>query len=70
MISNLDGLNANVQIFNRWGILVYENLNYNNDWDGTATNAGGGGLPDGTYYYVIQIEGENEPRTGTLTIWR
>lgn len=70
VITNLDGLNANVQIFNRWGILVYENLNYNNDWDGTATNAGGGGLPDGTYYYVIQIEGENEPRTGTLTIWR
>ena len=70
VISNLNDLRAHVQIFNRWGILVYENLDYNNDWDGTATNAGGGGLPDGTYYYVIQIEGENEPRTGTLTIWR
>jgi gliding motility-associated-like protein len=70
VISNIEDLRTQVQIFNRWGILVYENLDYNNDWDGTATNAGGGGLPDGTYYFVIQIEGENEPRTGTLTIWR
>jgi gliding motility-associated-like protein len=81
--ANDDGYNdtwriENIQLFpsnrvlivNRWGDVVYQSDFYNNDWDGTATNAGGGGLPDGTYYYVIQIEGENEPRTGTLTIWR
>jgi gliding motility-associated-like protein len=69
-INNLNNLNAQVQIFNRWGTLVFEDPDYNNDWDGTSTSGEGGGVPDGTYYYVIQIEGEDEPRTGTLTIWR
>ncbi len=72
-ILNLNGLNANVQIFNRWGNLVYASENYQNDWNGTA-NQGlvvyGEELPAGTYYYIIQIEGESEPRKDYLTLWR
>ena len=72
-ILNLNGLNANVQIFNRWGNLVYANENYQNDWTGIA-NQGlvvyGEELPAGTYYYIIQIEGEAEPRKDYLTLWR
>jgi gliding motility-associated-like protein len=72
-ILNLKGLNANVQIYNRWGNLVYSNENYQNDWNGTA-NQGlvlfGEELPEGTYYYIIQIEGEAEPRKDYLTLWR
>jgi gliding motility-associated-like protein len=39
-----------LSIFNRWGKKVYEKQGYKNDWDG-------GGLEDGTYYYVLKIEG-------------
>ena len=72
-ILNLRGLNANVQIYNRWGNLVYSNENYQNDWTGIA-NQGlvlyGEELPSGTYYYIIQIEGEAQPRKDYLTLWR
>jgi gliding motility-associated-like protein len=40
-----------VTIFNRNGAVVYQSKNYNNTWDGTYN---GKGLPDGTYYWVIQ----------------
>jgi len=44
-----------VQIFNRWGTKLYETNNYSNDWDGMYN---GSELPDGTYYYVIEHNGE------------
>lgn len=48
--------NNTVQIFNKWGDMVYEKRNYNNTWSGTKTN--GDPLADGTYYYLIKL---NEP---------
>lgn len=36
-------------VYNRWGNLVYEKENYQNNWDG-------GDLPEGVYYYVLNIE--------------
>jgi gliding motility-associated-like protein len=72
-ILNLNGRNAEVRVYNRWGNLVYESLNYQNDWGGTSdigVQFGGDRLPEGTYYYQIQIEGETEIRNGILTIWR
>jgi gliding motility-associated-like protein len=73
VIENLNGLNANVHIYNRYGSLVYESRNYQNDWNGTA-NAGlvlyGEELPEGTYYYIISIEGETENRLNFITLWR
>ncbi len=72
-ILNLNGLTAHVQIFNRWGNLVYESENYQNDWIGNS-NQGvvlfGNELPAGTYYYIIQIEGETDARKDYLTLWR
>jgi gliding motility-associated-like protein len=72
-ILNLNGLNADVKIFNRWGDLVFSDPNYQNNWDGTS-NKGlviyGEELPAGTYFYIIQIEGEAEPRKDYLTLWR
>lgn len=38
-----------LSVWNRWGILVYEQENYQNNWDGDD-------LPDGTYYYVLKVE--------------
>lgn len=51
-----------VLIYNRWGDLVWEGKNYDNKnvfWDGANKN--GRRLPDGTYYYVLEIT-NNTPR--------
>ena len=54
--------NTSLQIFNRWGKLIYETGNYQNDWDGKDH-------PDGVYYYTLSLpDGDN--RKGTLTIIR
>jgi gliding motility-associated-like protein len=40
------------KVFNRWGNIVYEKPNYNNEWDGR--NNDGEDLPDGTYFVVFE----------------
>lgn len=50
-----------LRIYNRWGQVVYEATNYQNQW-------GGGDVTDGTYYYEVLVSGEEKPRTGHLTI--
>jgi gliding motility-associated-like protein len=42
-------------VYNRSGIVVYEQSNYQNDWAGT--NNSGDLLPDGVYYYVVDFFG-------------
>ena len=73
IIENLNGRNAQLQVFNRWGQKVYEADSYQNDWNGSA-NKGivlfGEQLPEGTYYYLINIEGEVETRKDFITLWR
>ena len=47
-----------VMVFNRWGDKVFEKINYQNDWDGTAPGGAfgnSGTLPAGTYYYIITV---------------
>jgi gliding motility-associated-like protein len=49
----------NLKVFNRWGALVYSHPEYDNNWDGTANSGlvfGNNKLPQGTYYYVIDLE--------------
>ena len=41
---------SELTIFNRWGRVVYHSKDYQNDWDG-------GGLSDGTYFYVLKCHG-------------
>lgn len=61
-----------VQIFDKYGDVVYEQSNYNNDWSGKAST--GVALPDGTYYYLIKLNGVNplgkDVLTGTILIKR
>ena len=71
---NGDGLNdflelvaKKVEIFNRYGKEVYSKENYNNDWHGQFM--GGGLMPDGTYYYVIELV-SGEKKTGWIYINR
>jgi len=49
-----------IEVFNRWGNVVYRNSDYNNEWDGRAMSQyGGGDLPPGTYYYIINAKESN-----------
>ena len=64
-----------VTIFNRWGQVVYKTTDYKNDWYGTGTNGALGNLlPQGTYYYLVELTGgvftNKEVRKGYLTIKR
>lgn len=47
-----------LKIFNRWGAAVYENGSWANNWD--ASNNGGAALPDDTYYYVLDLGGDQQ----------
>ena len=62
-----DGYRSKLEVFNRWGTLVYQSkgIRYDNSWDGKSTEAAmvsiGEDLPSGTYFYVFKItfvEGE------------
>ena len=56
-----------LEIFNRYGIKVYSRSDYTNQWSGQTDK--GEELPDGTYYYVINLStGENQ--TGWIYINR
>ena len=55
-----------VQIFNRWGAILYENYNEYIPWDGKFN---GKDIPVGTYYFIITIK-NHQPFTGALTITR
>ncbi len=55
---------SNLYIMDRNGHIVYESMDYKNNWD--AAN-----VPDGTYFYRLQLnDGKNSEKSGTLTIIR
>jgi gliding motility-associated-like protein len=59
---NIEFLNAKrVEIFNRWGMMVYSKNNYKNEWEGQTDK--GEILPDGTYYWIIYFE-DKESQAG------
>lgn len=43
----------NIQIFDRWGVLLYEATNKNEGWNGRTAN--GEDVTEGTYYYRVTI---------------
>ena len=58
----IQGINAfpdnTVTVINRWGDVVFEQTNYDNEsvyWNGTLPN--GAEAPGGTYFFVIEITG-------------
>ncbi|TLG99008.1 T9SS C-terminal target domain-containing protein, partial [Bizionia argentinensis JUB59] len=62
------GYSYDVQVFNRWGAIIYKQTNYQNNWNGTAHKSSIGGansIPNGTYYYIINIKNSGfKPITG------
>lgn len=59
-----------VQIFNRWGVLVFEREHYDNTnvvfkgiSEGRVTVKDSNGLPEGTYYYILKYKDhQSNPR--------
>lgn len=69
-IANIEANPLNtLQIFNKWGNLIYETERYQNDWDGRWNNKL---LPDGTYYYLLEIEedGNKNVYRGSIELQR
>jgi gliding motility-associated-like protein len=70
----IDGLeaypNTEIWIYDRWGLEVYHSNNYLNDWDGRSQsklNVGGDELPEGTYYYLLRLGGDDtKPQSGKI----
>ena len=62
--------NYHMQIYNRWGSLIYETNNINPGWDGTFN---GDSCPDGVYFYIIDATGFSKKTYhlhGTVTLLR
>ncbi|QNH61823.1 gliding motility-associated C-terminal domain-containing protein [Hymenobacter sediminicola] len=51
-----------LQVFNRWGTMVFETKEYHNNW-------GGQGLPNGIYYYLLR-DTDNRRAKGWVEITR
>ncbi len=68
VIPNADAFDrVEVKVYDRYGVLVFEDLDYQNDWEGTR---GADILPDGTYYYLITFPGTTINYSGALTLLR
>jgi len=50
--------NARVEIYNEWGQLIFESDGYDDPWDGRFA---GEFVPDGTYYYIIDLKDSGDP---------
>jgi len=57
---------TNIEIFNRWGMKVFESKGQNMGWDGRTTT--GAEVPDGTYFYIVDVKGI--VKKGSITLMR
>jgi gliding motility-associated-like protein len=64
---------ASLQIYNRWGNLVYESAPYDNKWQGTSNVGGvlfGANLPEGTYFYMLDLKNDEKLSSGYVILKR
>ncbi|MUP46631.1 gliding motility-associated C-terminal domain-containing protein [Gramella sp. BOM4] len=66
--------NYTIEIYNRWGKVVYKGNANTPEWDGTATESGALGddtLPVGVYFYLLDFnDGVTSPRRGKVYLSR
>ena len=82
VIELCDLFSLKIEIYNRWGNLVYEKENYgsvehwgsiNAWWDGRSSHGwtvGKDKLPPGTYFYILYLDDGKEPRAGSIFLNR
>ena len=66
VFKNLESLENNLEVFNRWGTTVFKKDNYQNDWDGDD-------LSDGTYFFILNVvfpNSNSKTYKGTLSLIR
>ncbi|HBS86863.1 MAG TPA: hypothetical protein DEA97_09915 [Bacteroidales bacterium] len=56
-----------VEIYNRWGQMIFESNGYNEMWDGTYN---GQEMPHGSYVFILDLGEGSEPINGIVTIIR
>ena len=56
---------STVQVYNRWGQILYESRGYSVPWDGTYN---GNKVDVADYYFIIDYKVGEEPITGTVTV--
>jgi len=64
LFEGLEGYEGSkVQVYNRWGRLIYTSDDYKNNWDGENH-------PDGTYFFILTLNEKYKitPFHGTMTI--
>lgn len=60
--------NASLEVYSKWGVLVYQTDGLTVKWDGNDMN--GNQLPAGTYYYIINLDQGSITQNGPITIVR
>lgn len=75
IFENLEDFNNNhLEIFNRWGNIVYQTENYKNDWKGESTGRltinVKDKVPAGTYFYILKhvINGTSKTQQGWIYV--
>jgi gliding motility-associated-like protein len=69
VVKGIDAYPENeIQVYNRWGNIVYTSSGYQNEWDG-KTNSGDE-LPDGTYFVILTIKTDDIVLTGYVDMRR
>lgn len=56
-----------VEVYNRYGQLVYRSIGYSSPWDGTVN---GKPVPVGTYYYIVDPKNGRQKQAGYVDIVR
>ncbi|WP_452229849.1 MULTISPECIES: gliding motility-associated C-terminal domain-containing protein [unclassified Lacinutrix] len=72
VIEGVELFRNSLQIYNRWGRMVYDAENYQNDWNGYTNKeiliGKNKKLPVGTYFYLLILPDENKEYAGYLYI--
>ncbi|MFD2514318.1 gliding motility-associated C-terminal domain-containing protein [Pontibacter locisalis] len=66
LIRNIENYpNCIVEIYTRWGEKIFESKGYSEPWDGRKN---GTPLPMSAYYYIIRLDKDSAPISGSVTI--